>query len=372
MKLQNKENIFKGESEYTVKNKVFKNVTKLNDSEYVTAISAWDLAKMWDKGELVYFPDSQRGVRYKKVNGKLREEAIVNRTNILEIQSLILKGQYFTEQMSLNVLKTGNEELIYDDDTKELLITGVFTALDGNHRLRASHRAYSTALLLKDAEKINNVKNTIFSVKISHFDIVKSKIAFAQLSKGMKISLSRSASFDMTKAQNRICDKLNKKSVLKGLIDTQRSRINVNDKRYLVTFSVLLRAIKENFPVINDEETENEIYEFLELFFSELAQIFPEMINSEERIESKIHSLICENIMFYGYLNIAKELYLKRKSKTWKDQLKALKRIDFSKENDIWNCVIRKKLDGYNIINNDKSRSMMCNVLKEQYYMYQE
>lgn len=372
MKLQNKENIYKGEVDYTIKNKVFNNVTKLNNEQYDLNIPAWDLAEMWDKGEIVYFADSQRGVRYKKVNGKIKEEAIVNRTNILEIQSLILKGDYFTEQITLNILKTKKEELIYDEDSKELLISGVLSVLDGTHRIRASHRARATALILKDDKAINNVKNTTFTVRITHFDIVKAKITFAQLSKGMKISLSRSASFDMTKAQNRICDKLNKKSVLKGLIDTQRTKINANNERYLVTFSVLLRAIKENFPVINDEETENEIYEFLELFFSELAQIFPEMINSEERIESKIHSLICENIMFYGYLNIAKELYLKRKSKTWKDQLKALKRIDFSKENDIWNCVIRKKLDGYNIINNDKSRSMMCNVLKEQYYMYQE
>lgn len=372
VKMQNKQNIYKGETDYTVEGKLFENVVKINDSEYVTIISAWDLAKMWDNEEIVYFADSQRGIKHKKVGNKIREEAIVNQLNILELQSLILSDDYTTDQITLNVLKTGNEELVYDDKDKELLITGVLTVLDGNHRIRASHRAYLSATMFRDDEKINNVKNTLFPVKITHFDIKQARIAFAQLSKGLKISLSRSASFDMTKAHNRICDKLNKKSVLKGLIDTQRTKINTTDKEHLVTFATLLRALKDNFPAIKDEDEENEIYNFLELFFEELAEIFPEMISPEERVISRTYSLVCENIMFYGYLNIAQELYLKRKSKTWKDQLKALSKIDFSKENDIWDCVIKKKLDGYNIINNDKSRSMMCRVLKEQYYANQE
>ena len=109
------------------------------------------------------------------------------------------------------------------------------------------------------------------------------------------------------------------------------------------------------------------------MFFEELIKILPEMINIDDRMLSKENFLICENIMFYGYLNIAQELYLKRKSKTWKDQLKALEKIDFNKENEIWDCIVKESPNvGYTIVNNDKSRDMMCRVLKEQYYMNQE
>lgn len=373
MKLQNKSNIYEGETDYTIKDKVFKNVVRLNDREYVTTISAWDLAQMWDKEELVYFADSQRGITTKRVGGKIKKEAIVSQKNILEIQDLILKGRYFTEQITLNVLNTGKEELLYDDKTNELLISGVFTALDGNHRLRASHRAYTSALILKDKEKINNVKNTVFSVKITHFDITDAKIAFAQLSKGMRISVSRREFFDMTRASNRICERLNQKSILKGLIETKRTIITKTDKEHIVAFATLNKAIRDNFPSIKNEEEENEIYSFLEVFFEELIKIFPEMINIDDRMLSKENFLICENIMFYGYLNIAQELYLKRKSKTWKDQLKALEKIDFNKENEIWDCIVKESPNvGYTIVNNDKSRDMMCRVLKEQYYMNQE
>ena len=372
MKMKNKSNIYKGDKDFTIKNKLLKKVTKLNDREYTTNISAWDLAEMWEKDELVYFADYQRGLTSKKVNGKIKEDAIVNQTNISEIQELILKGDYITEQIILNVLQNGKEELIYDDDTEELLISGVFTALDGNHRLRASHRAYLAASILRDREKINNVKNTKFSVKITHFNNDDAKAAFVQLSKGMRISASRREFFDMSQASNRICEKLSKKSILKGLIETKYTHITVKDTEHLVAFATLNKAVKENFPSIKNEEEENEIYNFLELFFEELVKIFPEMVNSNERAESKKVSLICENMMFHGYLNIAQELYLKRKSKTWKDQLKALGKIDFDKENDMWDCVIKKLPNSYRIINNDKSRDMMCRVLKEQYYMNQE
>lgn len=371
MKLKNKDNIFKGEKDYTIKDRIFKNATRQNDNEYTVSISAWDLAEMWDKEELVYFPDSQRGTRIRKVGNQLREEAIVKKQNIYDIQSLILNGEYFTEQMTLNVLKNEHEELIYDEDTKELLITGVFTALDGNHRIRASYRAYQVANILNDEEKMNNVKNTIFSVKITHFDLVKAKITFSQLSKGLKISISRSESFDMTKSSNRIVDKLNKQSIIKGLIDTKKNVVTKVNDHNLISFVTLNMIMKENFPTIEDEKTEKEIYDFLGIFFEELVKIFPEMVNGEKRVQLSSQYLNCEPIMFWGYLNIAQELFLKRRSKYWKEEMKALGKIDFDKDNSIWSCIVSESGGKYKVINNKDSRALMIRTLKEQYYLNQ-
>ena len=107
---------------------------------------------------------------------------------------------------------------------------------------------------------------------------------------------------------------------------------------------------------------------FLSSFFNELFCLFPYMKNGEERILIKEESLECEDIMFHAYISLAEDLYMKRKSGKWKEELKALEEIDFSKSNNIWDCIIKEGKESYTIVNNKSSRALMIRVFKQEFY----
>lgn len=368
MKIINKDNIYKEKEKEFFVLKTFKDVIDLGNNKYLTHLSAEEIGRMWDKEELTYYIPTQRGIKYKKINNKIKEETITKQSNILEMQNLILKGQLGTTQLTFNVLDNGKGLINYNKDKRELFIKGSIALLDGNHRVKACYRAYKSSQILGDEELIKNVKNTIFPVIILHYEDSKAKIVFSQMSKGLKISKSLAESFDSTKASNRIILRLNEHSVLKGMIDVRKNNISKNDMEHIVSFNTLKTSIDESFPSIKNELEEKEIYMFLSSFFNELFCLFPYMKNGEERILIKEESLECEDIMFHAYISLAEDLYMKRKSGKWKEELKALEEIDFSKSNSIWDCIIKEGKESYTIINNKSSRALMIRVFKQEFY----
>ena len=366
MKILDLQNIYKeNEKEYIVF-KTFKNVTKIGEDKYLTYLSAWDIGEMFEKQQLCYYSETQRGVKHKKVNNKIVEKTIVKQSNINEMVNLILKGELSVTQLTFNVLKMGNEILNYNNDKNELFIRGSLSILDGNHRVKACYKAYKSAQILNDNELIENVKLLLFPIIILHLNDEDAKNTFSQFSKGLKISKSLSESFDSTKASNRIATKLNEHSILKDRIDTRRTYLQKTDTKHIVTFLTLKTAIDGSFPSIKDENEEREIYIFLSAFFSELLTLFPNLVD-ENRLLLKEEYINFEDIFFYCYLSLAEDLYLKRKS-NWKEEMKALEGIDFSKDNSMWNCVIKPTRTGCTIINNKSSRALMIRVFKQEFY----
>lgn len=366
MKILDLQNIYKeNEKEYIVF-KTFKNVTKIGEDKYLTYLSAWDIGEMFEKQQLCYYSNTQRGIKYKKINNKIIEKTIVKESNINEMSNLILKGELSVTQLTFNVLKMGNEILNYNKDKNELFIKGSLSILDGNHRVKACYKAYKSAQILNDNELIKNVKLLLFPIIILHLSDEDAKNTFSQFSKGLKISKSLSESFDSTKASNRIATKLNEHSVLKNRIDTRRTYLQKTDTQHVVTFLTLKTAIDSSFPSIKDENEENEIYIFLSAFFSELLTLSPNLVD-ENRLPLKEEYINFEDIFFYAYISLAEDLYLKRKS-NWKEEMKALEGIDFSKDNSIWNCVIKPTRTGCTIVNNKSSRALMIRVFKQEFY----
>ena len=368
MKIINKDNIYKEKEKEFFVLKTFKDVIDLGNNKYLTHLSAEEIGKMWEKEELCYYVPIQRGLKYRKINNKIKEETIKKQSNISEMQNLILKGQLGTTQLTFNVLDNGKGLINYNKDKRELFVKGTIALLDGNHRVQSCYRAYKSAQILGNEELIKNVNGTIFPVMLSHLSDEKAKIVFSQMSKNLKISKSLAESFDSTKASNRIILRLNEHSVLKGMIDVRKNSISKNDMEHIVSFSTLKMAIDESFPSIKNEKEEHEIYMFLSLFFSELFTIFPYMKNGEERILIKEESLECEDIMFRAYISLAEDLYMKRKSGKWKEELKALEDIDFSKSNNIWDCIVKEGKESYTIVNNKSSRALMIRVFKQEFY----
>ena len=368
MKIINKDNIYKEKEKEFFVLKTFKDVIDLGNNKYLTHLSAEEIGKMWEKEELCYYVPIQRGLKYRKINNKIKEETIKKQSNISEMQNLILKGQLGTTQLTFNVLDNGKGLINYNKDKRELFVKGTIALLDGNHRVQSCYRAYKSAQILGDEELIKSVNSTIFPVMLTHYDDSKAKIVFSQMSKNLKISKSLAESFDSTKASNRIILRLNEHSTLKGMIDVRKNTIAKNDMEHIVSFNTLKLAIDESFPSIKNESEEMEIYMFLSSFFNELFSLFPHMRNGEERILIKEESLECENIMFHAYISLAEDLYMKRKSGKWKEELKALEEIDFSKSNSIWDCIIKEGKESYTIINTKQSRALMIRVFKQEFY----
>ena len=366
MKILDLQNIYKkGENEYVIL-KTFKNVTKIGEDKYLTYLSAFNIGELWEKQQLTYYSVTQRGIRYKKINNKVVEKTIVKESNINEMSNLILKGELSTTQLTFNVLKTDNEILNYNKEKNELFIRGSLSILDGMHRVKGCYKAYKSAQILNDPKLIENVKSLLFPIVVMHLDDENAKNTFSQFSKGLKISKSLAESFDSTKASNRIATKLNEHSILKDRIDTRRTYLQKTDTQHIVTFLTLKTAIDSSFPSIKDEKEEHEIYIFLSAFFNELINLFPNLVD-ENRLVLKEEYINFEDIFFYCYISLAEDLYLKRKS-NWKEEMKALNKIDYDKDNSIWNCVIKPTRTGCTIVNNKSSRALMIRVFKQEFY----
>ena len=84
-----------------------------------------------------YYPETQRGVINKKGrNGKKDKDVpIRSEANIKAIQGLIMRGKYFPDTLTLNILSEDNG-VLYDAATSELDIKdGLLCILDGYHRI---------------------------------------------------------------------------------------------------------------------------------------------------------------------------------------------------------------------------------------------
>lgn len=350
----------------------FHDVHKLNDKEYSLVLSAYQIAELWysDENLLSYFVPTQRGVKQSRTTkGNAKVTPIISNSNVKEMVELITNDKFYTSQLTFNVLDEGKKCLEYNNGT--LRITKGLNILDGMHRITSIYKVYLHSLILgEDSDLTQKLKDLKFPVKITHYDLNSAQIMFSQYSKGLKLSTSKVESFDMSKASNRIVDKLNKHSVLKGMIDVNKTSIAKTDVTHIVTFATLNEAVKNSFGVIQNEKEEREIYEFLELFFYELMLLFPEMQEAGSRVDSKEYSLLCENMMFYGYLTIAEILYLKR-FKDWKTELYNLDKVPFEKDNEIWQPIVRVNNDRISLVNNKNTRNILCKIIKEQFYKFQ-
>lgn len=369
VKIKPKYNLIDNANQIKPANLIFHNVQKLNDSEYSLLLSAYEIAQLWDdEKSLTYFSPIQRGVKQKRTaKGETIDIPITSEKNIKEMADLIMQDKFYTSQLTLNVLDEGDNSIEYEDGV--LKINKGLNCLDGMHRISSVYKAYLSSKIIGE-ELENKLKRLMFPVKITHYDAERAKVCFSQFSKGLKLSKSKTESFDMSKSSNRIVNELNRNSILKDLIDTTKTSITNGNQQYLYTFATLNEAIRNAFGVIQNEKEEEDILDFLKLFFNELFKIFPELGDEELRRDSKEYSFICENIMSYGYMTLASELFLRR-LRGWQEELSVISKIDFDKASEIWQPIVRINDDKISIVNNKNTRSILSKILKQEFYKAQ-
>lgn len=318
----------------------FEKVNQLKENEWLTSINAYELARLWESEQLVYYPETQRGVINKKGrNGKKDKDVpIRSEANIKAIQGLIMRGKYFPDTLTLNILSEDNG-VLYDAATSELDIKdGLLCILDGYHRIKAIHNIY-----LYTQEFNFDLTKIIFPVKITNYDREEAKRQFRQYSLGMKINSSRSESFNLDDAVSNIVRELNFHGTLEGLINDKTNSITEDNKEHIVAFATLTQAIRDTFKKIDSEKDEEEILAFLQEYFEELMLLFPQMRTYEGRRESKDYELVCENFFFYVWISFAKKLYdnvvrfqERNKIYNWKKEMSYLSKVDFGRECSTW------------------------------------
>lgn len=323
----------------------FEKVNQLKVNEWLTSINAYELARLWESEQLVYYPETQRGVINKKGrNGKKDKDVpIRSEANIKAIQGLIMRGKYFPDTLTLNILSEDNG-VLYDAATSELDIKdGLLCILDGYHRIKAIHNIY-----LYTQEFNFDLTKIIFPVKITNYDREEAKRQFRQYSLGMKINSSRSESFNLDDAVSNIVRELNFHGALEGLINDKTNSITEDNKEHIVTFATLTQAIRDSFKKIDGENEQKEILEFLQEYFEELMLLFPQMETYEGRRESKDYELVCENFFFYVWISFAKKLYdnkirfqERNKVYNWQKEMSYLTKVDFGRECTTWSDITK-------------------------------
>lgn len=339
------DNIYDKDIHRPLSNYKFEKVNQLKENEWLTSINAYELARLWESEQLVYYPETQRGVINKKGrNGKKDKDVpIRSEANIKAIQGLIMRGKYFPDTLTLNILSEDNG-VLYDAATSELDIKdGLLCILDGYHRIKALHNIY-----LYTQEFDFDLTKIIFPVKITNYDREEAKRQFRQYSLGMKINSSRSESFNLDDAVSNIVRELNFHGALEGLINDKTNSITEDNKEHIVTFATLTQAIRDSFKKIDGENEQKEILEFLQEYFEELMLLFPQMETYEGRRESKDYELVCENFFFYVWISFAKKLYdnkirfqERNKVYNWQKEMSYLTKVDFGRECTTWSDITK-------------------------------
>ena len=236
----------------------FENVIKVNDHEYITVLSAYQLAELYDDENIVYMTSSQRGTKIVR-----NEEIPISSTkNIKEMMELIKEDSLCTSYITLGTAE-GNIEYTGDN----LHVKSQLFILDGWNRLSSCYMLYMYNNILNDEETFETLINTKFTILIGEYSEQRAKDIFSQYSRGLKLSKSRVESFDSTKASNRIVNKLNKNSFIKNKINDVGNSIAKSDKQHIWAFGSFNEAIKNSFGVFSSEEEENNVYNFLSAFF---------------------------------------------------------------------------------------------------------
>ena len=356
-----KYNIINNMSDLKERDLTFNNVIKVNDNECIMVLSAFELGEAFENEDIVYLTTTQRGVKI--VGGK--EKPISSEKNIREMTELMKEDSLATSYITLAVPEGSLE---YSDGI--LKINKEMFILDGFHRISVCHKLFQYYNITQDEDLFMTLCSTMFTILIGQYSEEKAKDIFNQYSKSLKLSKSRTESFNMREASNRIVSKLNKSSFIKNKINEASNTINKTDKTHIWCFNSFNEAIKMAFGIISSEEEEKEIYTFLSAFFKELLNIYPELLSWENREISKQYSFICRNIFIYPLMSLAADLYLRRNS-NWKEQMQKLKEINFDLENDTWSPIIRWNGNDPVVVNNKNTRQIFCKLVKGEFYKIQ-
>lgn len=341
---------------------IFNPCFQIGNNEWLTYLNGQQIVNLWKKSIIEYIPEIQRGTKIKfDKKEKELEVPVFSSNNVKKIYNKIKDNKFYTNQITLNIMKDENDEIFFNDNSL-VVKKGTIAIQDGQHRIRSMEMIDCSNKTLTTACDLHSL---IFPVKITRYSIEEAQEQFYQFSQGLKISSSRSEYFNNAFPNIVVKFLMEKGNALNNKIEIVKNSIGKKDIYNLVSFATLVNAIETEY-IIDNETEALKLANYLNDFFMELINLIPELQNYEKRLESKETSLIAENFMFYGYVAISKIL----KSLTdWKPYMPLILKLDFEKNSKIWygNIIRKGKNNKYSIINNSNARKYLSKRINKEF-----
>lgn len=290
------------------------NVELLKTDVYQVALPETFIARMRKYYLLKYNFDLQRDPILIKRGGKTRKKMNLNKKNIREIEELVLEGKLMPTAMVYNCTPysgLNNQELIYDEKTRELTINEgtVMNILDGTHRTFGIYGAY---------KKNPNLKNKV-TVLLTNFTDEEAKLFQVQLSKQTRINTTRIAQLEAPTLSSRIVNTLNNEPIFKDKVAT-------NIQRPKDSYFVHYDDFTLGFTILWKAETMLDVKTITSKFTDYLMYLLDYQTKSNNQ-----DNYLMDSKLFVGHIGLAKKMY---DNKIDYDELPTiLNSVDWSEEN---------------------------------------
>jgi hypothetical protein len=305
---------------------VFEKVEKVYDDLHSFYLNSQQVADLYAKNLIVWNKETQRQTKIKNISGDFVEVPDINNTSISQITQRILKGKQKTNHINLNLLKNGEENYEYDAKNERLTIYyGEIDIADGAHRCFG----------INGAVRLNPDVKFKIGVYFTNYTAEEAREFIRQENIRNKIEKAHLETFDSENLSMTVALDLNTqpKCDINGKITTNKTNIDLGIA--LTTTDIMANSIKYEYDdSLKSNRDARLITEWLVKFFNELMGLYSDefIINIKQ---TKDDSYINHENMFIGYIALSKELYGKE---DWKDTLqKVMEKIDFSKDNSVWN-----------------------------------
>lgn len=323
----------------------------IKGKKFSSYLTGRQLVDLWKSQFLTYNPLIQRGqIEKLDKDGNIYLEDIYSEKNVKEIADKIVSDNFITDTMTLNFF---NCIIIYKNHILSVIRNNnsECNVLDGKHRLEANILVDE---LVKLGESDFDLDTLVFPIQIETLPIEKAQTAFSQFAKGLKISSTRAEYFNNIDKHNVMLKSIIEKSTIKDKVEVVKDTILKNSDK-IVTFGTLLNAFKSEF---KEEDLTPQLEDFMVNFLNQLYSTVTPLNDFDLRKELRAKSLIGENISFYGYIGLAKELFSKKKQP--KEYIVKINDIDFNKSSNIWlGTVILKGKRSLNITNKKDTRKYL-------------
>ncbi|MGM7720602.1 DNA sulfur modification protein DndB [Metabacillus sp. Hm71] len=337
-------NIEKPDFPYTFKGEVI----RVTDDFHVVKSSLKEISFLFNSSLLQWNAETQRESRQHKDKrtGNIIETPKLVAKNVNEIKELTKKGQLNISEITLNArLGTSDEdeELIYDGSERTLTVTKgtLLDVLDGYHRTNGIAQA------LREDPSIDR-EMLLF---VLNYDKKRAQEFFRQKNTFTVVSSSHLKKMGDVRQADFIAKQVQANSELSGKV-AAGDHISPNSD-LLLTFNTLSDSIDEIFN-ITDKPTAIKVSRYLTDFFNELCFSYPDEFLGDIA-EHRKTTLINANVMFNGYVQLAKRMYdegIKVNKLT-----RILSDIDFSRDNKMW--VDLDVLDQSNRIKNSSKKQII-------------
>jgi len=302
---------------------VFPNMIQVAPGYWKGIISAKYLASIDAKNDILYNFKNQRDPHI-DVYGMKRIQ--LDKNKVERIMNRLLAGTQFSDEIKLNLLQDGEDQIDFNDKNGELtIVSGNLNIFDGYHRKTASSMA-----VLK-ARSQNEELDFNWGLVITNFSEKKTQEFMVQINEQKPMRQEHIKSLDTSKLGNIVVD------VIKD-IDTSEFALTIKDSDAELKFGGL--AKKSTLALAIEECYKEKLTSRLQAkpIAKHISNVMDCIIglHVEEFIEhpDASQTYINHKNMFAGYIALSERLY---GVKDWEDLLEEiLNQIDFSVKNSFW------------------------------------